>query len=170
MENNINNSVPEAKSHKWWILLVLILVVGVIIFIYKKEFFLKKDNLNVTKLNSTLLQVPSELIMKENGQEVQFEKIENAEVFKLRSNEMLPEESIVYYVNKEQKQVQQDFFNQILKNKWVFTDGTKNIEGGIIFKFTDGNKYYFVKLTGGNEKQADTKYTTKVSVIIVNSK
>ncbi len=42
------------------------------------------------------------------------------------------------------------------------------IDGGIVLKFSDGQKNYFARFTGGLQKGADGNYTTTVNLVTIN--
>jgi hypothetical protein len=169
MAEAINEGVGHAKSKKLWVVFVLLVIAAIVILWYvkdSKEKAIAREK--AIKLNNLIAQVPQEVLFKDIGQNVEIYKVEKTDDFTLNSNESLPEEGITYTVNKEQKMVRKDIFNQANQQNWVFSFGTKDVKDGIIYKFTDGKKYYFVKLAGGTEQEADGSFKTQVNIVSVN--
>lgn len=153
--------VPIQKSSHYkiflWLLFIVALVVGGV-FVWQQI-----QRAKIEKIKSTL---PANLLSGSDGESVY--KAEQSEDFILRPNETLAEEGISYKVAKPQKEVQSTIFQEVTRKGWVFSVGTKEIDGGLVFKFTDGPKYYFIKLHGGLEPQPDGKFETTVNIITVN--
>lgn len=178
MENNLNinsgqskqSNLGQAGSKKnLWVALVFLFILLIIFYSfykYKNEKVGDSDEQN-SKLSGVMTQIPQELVFQ-NAQDVKLFTVEKNPEFALRPNESMQENGITYTVDKMQKDVQSDVFREVNEKRWIFTKGTVNIEGGIIYKFTDGHKYYFVKLTGGMIKESDGNYKTIVSIIPVN--
>ena len=150
----------------WRILGLVMLLLAVVFFSAKAvKIFLSKR-----KLNSALNQIPQNLVLATNNQDISLFRPVSEPDLKLRVNETLAEEGIAYTDNREQKEVLKDIFNEITAKKWMFTGGTQEIADGMVFKISVGGRYYFVKVTGGTQPMADKTYQTLVNIIPVNKK
>lgn len=169
VQNQTSAASPEPTKSKTWVLvLAAILVLAGLIYAwqsYQKQQFIKKQT---ALLSSVKAALPANLFVGGDESKAVLYQVPKSDEFKLRSNEALPEYGATYTVNKEQKIAQQDFFNEVKSKNWLFISGTNLIDGGVVLKFSDGQKNYFARFTGGLQKGADGNYTTTVNLVTIN--
>lgn len=160
---SFNTAAPKTKKTglRFVLFIIILLVLGAGAYFFKMK-------LEMAKIEETKSQTYSGLEFDTVSKAKLYDPAQEETDFQLRPNETLPENGITYIVNKEQKLVQSDIFNKAQKDGWVFASGTKEIEGGIVYKFFDGQKYHFVKLSGGLEPDENGAFETTVNIVTLN--